>query len=357
MSIKQPILGIFGLVIAMAISLVIVSLFSAAMFGGWVTYFVATCVPVEVMMALVLQTQYPAFLKDMKQPMKGIALLVITLVIAAIISLAVFYTAGMATTIPGAMQPTPMTIIYLIFAVLITFWFVVPWGLWPVSAMTKSQFVIGLSVLLVTYLVGYLLFYLLFDFAFLKGAPVYFEQLDPMGAFDANTVLSFSVTTVTVVFVLIMFDFWPITAVEAFRKQPMMGVATTIFIFVVTGIIWGVGVYGLGFNPVKFQAYGSIGLLFGCLVPVVMFEGKLFEGAKQPVAGIGRLIVAGLCGWLLPQFYLWLQPMVTPDLVIQTPDVENWLASALLAMTFPMMVVVAQYFNFWPLRGNAAVDK
>ncbi len=191
------------------------------------------------------------------------------------------------------MQPTPMTLIYLIFAVLITFWFVVPWGLWPVSAMTKSQFVIGLSVLLVTYLVGYLLFYLLFDFAFLKGAPVYFEQLDPMGAFDANTVLSFSVTTVTVVFVLIMFDFWPITAVEAFRKQPMMGVATTIFIFVVTGIIWGVGVYGLGFNPVKFQAYGSIGLLFGCLVPVVMFEGKLFEGAKQPVAGIGRLVIAG----------------------------------------------------------------
>ena len=34
------------------------------------------------------------------------------------------------------------------------------------------------------------------------------------------------------------------------------------------------------------------------------------------------------------------------------PNLENWLASALLAMTFPMMVVVAQYFNFWPLRSN-----
>ena len=349
MSIKQPILGILGLVIAMAISLVIVSLFSAAMFGGWVTYFVATCVPVEVVMALVLQTQYPAFLKDMKQPMKGIALLIITFIVAGIISLAVYYTAAEQIG-----PPTPMTLIYVIFAVLITFWFVVVWGLWPVSALTKSQFVIGLSVLLVTYLIGYLLFYLLFDFAFLKGAPVYFAQLDPMGAFDANSVLSFSVTTVTVVFVLILFDFWPITAVPAFRTQPAMGIANTIFIFVVTGIVWGGGVYGLGFNPVKFQAYGSIGLLFGCLVPAVMFEGKLFEGAKQPVAGIGRLVIAALCGWLLPQFYLWLQPMVTPDLVIQTPDVENWLASALLAMTFPMMVVVAQYFNFWPLRGNAA---
>ena len=116
MSIKQPILGILGLVIAMAISLVIVSLFSAAMFGGWVTYFVATCVPVEVVMALVLQTQYPAFLKDMKQPMKGIALLIITFIIAGIISLAVYYTAAEQIG-----PPTPMTLIYVIFAVLITF--------------------------------------------------------------------------------------------------------------------------------------------------------------------------------------------------------------------------------------------
>jgi hypothetical protein len=347
MSIKQPVLGILGLVVAVAISLAIVSLFSADMFGGWVTYFVATCVPVEVVMALVLQTQYPTFLKNMAQPMKGIALVVITLAIAAIISLAVYYTAARMVA-----PPTPMTLVYLIFAVLITFWFAVVWGVWPVTAITKSQFTIGLSVLLVTYLVGYLLFYLLFDFGFLVGAPVYVEALDPKGAFDANTALSFAVTTVTVVFVLILFDFWPITAVPALRTQPLMGLATTVLIFILTGIVWWIGAVKLGYGPVKFQAYGAIGLLFGCLVPAVMFEGQLFAGLKQPLAGLLRLVVAALCGWLLPQFYLWIQPMVTPDLVVQTPMLENWLASALLAMTFPLMVVVAQYFNFWPLRGN-----
>ena len=206
MSIKQPLLGLIGLAIAIAISLAIVSCFSAATFGGWVTYFVATCVPVEVTLALVLQTQYPGFLKDMKQPMKGITLVVMTLIIAGIISLAVYYTAAQQVG-----PPTPMTLIYVIFAVLITFWFSVVWGTWPVSAITKSQFVIGLSVLLVTYIVGYLLFYLLFNFAFLTGAPVYVEALDPKGMFDANVVLAYSVTTVTMVFVLIMFDFWPIT--------------------------------------------------------------------------------------------------------------------------------------------------
>ncbi len=352
MSIKQPYLGLVGLAVAIVISLVIVSLFSAATFGTWVTYFVATCVPVEVTLALVLQTQYPGFLKDMKQPMKGITLVVMTLVIASIISLLVYYTAAQHIG-----PPTPMTLIYVIFAVLVTFWFSVIWGVWPVTAITKNQFIIGLSVLLVTYVVGYLLFCLLFNFAFLVGAPVYFEALDPKGMFDANVVLAYSVTTVTVLFVLIMFDFWPITAFEKLRSQPMMGIATTILVLVLTTIIWWIAVDTMGFNPVKFQAYGAIGLLFGSLVPVVMFEGQLFAGLKQPVAGILRLVIAAICGYVLPQFYLWIQPMVTPDLVKQTPDLENWLASALLAMTFPMMVAVAQYFNFWPFRGNDAGAK
>jgi len=165
------------------------------------------------------------------------------------------------------------------------------------------------------------------------------------------------VTTVTMLFVLIMFDFWPLTAFEKLRSQPAMGIATTILIFIVTGIVWWVAIDVMGFNPVKFQAYGAIGLLFGALVPIVMFESKLFANLKQPLAGIGRLIVAAIVGYVLPQFYLMMSPVVTPDLVHQTPDVENWLASALLAMTFPMMVVVAQYFNFWPLRGNGAAEK
>jgi len=352
MSIKQPLLGLIGLAVAIVISLAIVSLFSAATFGTWVTYFVATCVPVEVTLALVLQAQYPGFLKDMTQPMKGITLVIMTLIIAGIISLAVYYTAAQQVG-----PPTPMTLIYVIFAVLITFWFAIVWGVWPVTAITKSQFAIGLSVLLVTYLVGYLLFYLLFNFGFLVGAPVYVEALDPKGVFDANVVLAYSVTTVTMVFVLIMFDFWPVTAFEKLRSQPMMGIATTILVFVMTTIVWWIGVGVLGFNPVKLQAYGSIGLLFGALVPVVMYEGQLFASMKQPVAGILRLIIAAICGYVLPQFYLWMQPIVTPDLVQQTPDLENWLASALLAMTFPMMVVVAQYFNFWPFRGNEAASK
>ena len=197
MSIKQPLLGLIGLAVAIVISLAVISLFSAATFGTWVTYFVATCVPVEVVLALVLQAQYPEFLKGMQQPLKGITLVIMTLVIASIISLAVYYTAAQQVG-----PPTPMTLIYVIFAVLITFWFAVVWGVWPVTAITKNQFVIGLSVLLVTYLVGYLLFHVLFNFAFLAGAPVYVEALDPKGMFDANVVLSYSVTTVTMVFVL-----------------------------------------------------------------------------------------------------------------------------------------------------------
>jgi len=67
MSIRQPTLGILGLVISIAISLFIISLFSAATFGAWVTYFLVICLPVQVVMAFVLQAQYPAFIKNLKQ--------------------------------------------------------------------------------------------------------------------------------------------------------------------------------------------------------------------------------------------------------------------------------------------------
>jgi hypothetical protein len=38
-------------------------------------------------------------------------------------------------------------------------------------------------------------------------------------------------------------------------------------------------------------------------------------------------------------------------------DRELWLASAMLAVTFPMMVAYANFFQFWPFRSAARQDK
>ena len=346
---KQPILGIVGLIIVMAVAMGIISLFTADQFAGWVTYFVAVCVPVEVVIGMVWQLGYPPFVKNLAQPVKGIALVIITFIIAAVFTAIIFY--GQAQ---GITPLTPMAIQYAIFAVLVTFWFVVAWGMWPLSAITKNPAVLGLGVLIVTYGLGYILFNLLFDFGFMSGAPFYSTAIDPSGAFNALEVLSFSVTTVAVIFMFIVMDFWPITAVPAFRSQPLMGIVTTIVVLAITALVYWLGVIVLGQEPVKFMVFCSIGFLFGSLLPIIMFEGKLFANMKQPVKGLLGLVVAVVAGALLPKVYWALAPTLSGDMVAGAPNYqyELWLASALLAMTFPLMVCYAQFFDYWPIRGK-----
>ena len=117
---KQPILGIVGLIIVMAIAFGIISLFSADTFAGWVTYFVAVCVPVEVVIGMVWQLGYPPVIRGLAQPVRGIALVLLAFAMAAVITAILFYTQAAAIS-----PPTPFALIYVIFAVLVTFWFVV----------------------------------------------------------------------------------------------------------------------------------------------------------------------------------------------------------------------------------------
>lgn len=348
---KQPILGIVGLIIVMAIAFGIISLFSADTFAGWVTYFVAVCVPVEVVIGMVWQLGYPPFIRGLAQPVRGIALVLLTFAMAAVITAILFYTQAAAIS-----PPTPFALIYVIFAVLVTFWFVVVWGMWPVSAVNKSPLVLGLSTLVITYVVGWLLFELLFDFSFMAGAPFYSTDLDPQGLFNGFEILSYSVTTVAVVFMFIVMDFWPITAVPAFRKQPVMGIVTSIAVLAIAGVAYWLGVIVMGQEPIKFMVFCSIGFLFGSLLPIIMFEGTLFSNMKQPVKGLLGLVVAIISGAILPKIYWALAPALSGELVAGAPNYqyELWLASALLAMTFPLMVAYAQFFNFWPIRGKAA---
>jgi hypothetical protein len=50
-----------------------------------------------------------------------------------------------------------------------------------------------------------------------------------------------------------------------------------------------------------------------------------------------------------------LAPTVTGNLTIGPPgnDFERWLASALLAVTFPFLIFYAEFFKMWPLAGSA----
>jgi len=61
-------------------------------------------------------------------------------------------------------------------------------------------------------------------------------------------------------------------------------------------------------------------------------------------------------GESLSWMYGRLAPIVTGEVRPGPPsyDFEIWLASALLSVTFPLLIFYAEFFQFWPLQGTAA---
>lgn len=344
---RQPVLGSLMLLVVMALSLLIISCFKGDFFASWVTFVVVVGVPVEIVLSMLWRSQYPGWVAALPQPTKGLVMLVLTLAMACAVSAVIFYTQAQQVG-----PPTPFTLMYVIFCVLLTFWFVIVWRCWPLSSFTENPAILGIGTLLVAYGLGYLLFCVLFDFSVMAQAPFYLASLDPHGLFAAFEILAFAVTSVSVVFAGVLLDFWPLNTATLARKPRLLAVAITVQTMAVTALFYWVGTRVLGIEPVKFMVHGAIALLFGALVPLLMFEGQLFEHRTQPVRGLLQLGIACLAGAVLPRLYWVLGPLLSGPMSEGAPAYthELWLASTLLAMTFPLLVVSSQYFDFWPLR-------
>jgi hypothetical protein len=89
-----------------------------------------------------------------------------------------------------------------------------------------------------------------------------------------------------------------------------------------------------------------------------MMEGAQFVTIPQPARGGVLILVAvvlSLASFALYKFACQKAfglPSGPPSY-----DRELWLASAMLAVTFPMMVAYANFFQFWPFRSAARQDK
>lgn len=339
---RQPVTGLLGLALVMLVSWLAISCMSGGFFATWATFCLVCCVPPQIVLSMVWRNQYPHWLGGLGQPGRGLAQLVLTLLAAAVIAGLVFVTQAQQVG-----PPTPFSLMYVIFCVLVTFWLVLVWECWPLAALWRHPLGLGLGILAVAYLLGYGLFSLLFDFSALAGAPFYQARLDPHGALPALEILAFSVTTVAVIFACLLLDFWPVSRISG---QPWAGIARGLWVLLVSAGLYGLGTRGLGLEPVPFMVRGAIALLFGVLVPLLMFEGQLF--AERAGRGPLQLLLAIVAGGLLSSLYWALAPWISGPMDSGAPGYtrEFWLASALLAMTFPLMVLLSQFLDFWPLR-------
>ncbi len=346
-NLKQPALGIVATIAMIAVSLAFSSLFSFATFSGWLTFCAISCIPMQIVIGVTWGTKYPRFAGDRSQPSKGILLTLVTLVAGAIVAAVHFV--GPAG---GISPPPPMGAMCIILSVLIAFWLAIMFGGWPFTAITKSTLAAGLMVWVATYVINYLQFRAFMNFGFMRGSPVYVPSLDPQGMFNAWNFLVCELTVVAVMFLVLLFDLWPMTKSAAIMKQPVLGLVWTAICVVIGGLAFYIGTVLMGMDTVDFMVEVPIPFIFGTIVVLNMLQGSLFSKMAQPVKGLCAFVTSVVLGLLLAAGFNAVEPLVSGPLKAGPPayDAEIWLASALLGVTFPFLVFYADMFKFWPLQ-------
>ena len=348
---KQPALGITSSILVIAISLGFIALFAFPTFATWVAFLTICFIPMQIVISVTWGCKHPAFAAKLSQPAKGILLTLLALIVGAIVAVVHFATVGGRVN-----PPPPMLAMCIISSVITTFWLAIMWGGWPFTALIKNPVAAGLLMLVACYAINYLFFRLFFDYSFMRGAPVYVPSLDPHGLFNAWNALVFYLTVIAVMFVSLNFDLWPFTASPALMRQPTLGIVWTIVILAIGSLAFYLGVSVLKMDVVSFMVRVPIPFIFGTIITLNMMHGSLFGKLTQPLKGLLNTIASAVIGSVLALLYGALAPVVTGVVKPGPPgyDYEIWLASALLAVTFPFLIIYAEFFKMWPLHREGA---
>jgi len=344
---KQPATGIVATIPVIVLSLAFVHLFSFPVFAGWVAFYTQCTIPMQIIVGVTWKCKLPGFAAQQSQPMKGLLLTMLTIMGGIVASVFLLAVPGGSIT-----PPTPMLMHCTIVSVAITFWLSIMWGGWPFRALIRNPVVSGIVQLIASYALTYGLFRIFFDYDFMKDAPVYVASLDPHGLFNAWSTLVYIVTALSVMFLMLHFDLWPLTRWPVLVKQPVLGLVWTSIALIVAAAAFCIGINALTMDTVQFMVTVPIPFIFGTIVMLNMLEGSLFNTRKQPAKGLLSATAAALIGTGLSWMYQSLAGVVTGRLHSGPPsyDFEIWLASALLAVTFPLLIIAAVFFDFWPFK-------
>ncbi|MDP8988906.1 MAG: hypothetical protein M3N41_02335, partial [Acidobacteriota bacterium] len=107
----------------------------------------------------------------------------------------------------------------------------------------------------------------------------------------------------------------------------------------------------LGMEKVAFLVQIPVAFIFGSIVVLNLLRNP-FSEVQQPVRGWVNVVLAALIGGGLSQVYKLVAILIYGPLSAGPPSYEQeiWLASALLAVTFPLLVFSSAYFQLWPLE-------
>jgi len=346
---RQPAAGFASTALVVFFVLLVAYILRAGSFTGWFAYYVQCAIPPQIVLELIWRRYPPQFLTAYRQPLKGIAQIGAVLLFGGGFALLDFVAVG--RSVP---MPTPMLQIFTITAILTTLCLALSWRGWPFTELFRNPVAAGLTLLLFCHALAYAIFRGFFNFAFLVHAPVYVPALDPRGIYPAWNALAFYLAVVAGLFLILGFDSWPVARLPKLASQPMQGLIWAAVIFFIGWALYAIGVQEFGMDAVDFLVRIPLPIIFGSIVVRRMFDGTLFSRMAQPAKGTLIAIAATVAGIGLAWFYRLISPSVAGQLAAGPPryDLEIWLATAILSVTFPFLLYLAEFLRFWPLQRN-----
>jgi hypothetical protein len=341
----QPALGIVSSAIVIAVSLSLIALWDFDTAVGWGSWVLMCMIPMQLVVGVAWGAN-PGFAAKLAQPLKGAVLTLICAASAGVMAPLYLQWAGGGELLPQVILATITSVIY-------TFTLTIMFGGWPFR-LVQNQLVSGVLLWAGALSLNFALTRWWFDFGFLEGTPVYQPALDPGGWFNAEAATVFHVTYICGLFLLLHFDLWPLGRYPALMQQPVLGMVWVVVSLLLGAVLYGLGVNLLGWTPMGFLIRGPVPFIFGTIIVLNMLHNSLFAKLEQPAKGLANTAAALLIGNGLAYLYRLLSPLVTGPMAEGPPtsDFERWLASALLGVTFPLLIFYAEFFKMWPLVGG-----
>jgi hypothetical protein len=345
-------------VITVGLSLAFCALFAPATLSTWIALLFTNAVPAMVVLDLGLHLEFPAALTRVSRPVRGLLFVGMAALASAVVSPLMIVLVG-----GGVTPPDPFAVLFAVQTVPVALVLVILFRCWPFTALTKHKGAIALGTFGLTYLVTWVVFRVFFDFGFLKGAPVYLERLDPKGLFSAWPSAAFVITIAALLLCFVLFDFWPLSVLAARRpsvgKEPVFGLLGLAVVLLVTLVVWGIPVGLAGVDPVVYLVRVPVSLIFGVFIVLALFQGFGFRRLKQPVKGLAMTAAVIVAAAAVQVLYQAVAHLIAPAMHAGAPSYERelWIATAMLGVTFPVIVVFCGALGFWPLEPRPGGDE
>ena len=339
--------GALSFLLILCLSLGLIKIAGTDLFMGWISFVFMAGILAQVIIGLLWGHQFPTQVAALPQPLRGLAFTALMAAVAVFVSVLINFSVG------GGGGPNPMVMQYTILTIVVALWIVPIWQCWPFSLLSKSPVVIGVLTLIGIYIFAFALWYVFFNYDVMSGAPFYDAARAPSGFFDFWPALVFAVTTGAVIILHVPLDFWPLSKIAG-KGQPVYGLVSGLYVLVISVIVQWFAVSVIGMDVVDFMVKVPVSLLFGVFLTCNLVQFGLFPNMKQPMKGLCVLALTIVAAVLIYKFYEMMSVLINGQALPSGPEgnwaKQIWIASAMLSVTFPIVLIVSGFFDFWPFK-------